>query len=459
MYKSLTFAITLASLLTASIFCSHTAPSAAAKVTITTNKTFKKTSFLPNTNKNVYVWNAKYNKKLHNLKNYPRTNLYATKRVTIKTHNYFGSYYDVQSANKKIKGYVWHGQLIQGKYYKGGFYRYPTLNVLLSNRRYVKGNKPGYWDASGIYSYANRINGTINKEHLQAFTKTPSFSDQKKVLTYLEKDRPYLPKMLNYGNHNGARIVMRRTKTKVGQSVRVPMIDILNDRATGNNWEEINSFASVLDLAKLPNGGKPIATYDVNKTSVIPFGGRQFDFPDPNAQFSAAANGPITHIYGNDFGPDHNLSLVDQDRWLRYVPTSNILKLSNTQPTFKDGIWYYPATFQNDVSYSKYDQKMLSQMNPSESQYYRYVTPLGFYQYHYENGEWHGQYQAMFFSNQPTPNGQVILTFAKLVTKSDAYDTWVAPENPHDIHTFSGNDATVLPYLYKPVSYYDAFVK
>ncbi|MGF2385073.1 hypothetical protein [Lentilactobacillus otakiensis] len=86
-----------------SLFAAQPATSVNAKTKITTNKTFKKTSFLPNSGKNIYVWNAAYNKKLHNLKNYPRTNLYSTKRVTIKTHNYFGSYYYVHSANNKIK--------------------------------------------------------------------------------------------------------------------------------------------------------------------------------------------------------------------------------------------------------------------------------------------------------------------------------------------------------------------
>lgn len=118
------------------------------------------------------MWNASYNKKLHNLKNYPRTNLYSTKRVTIKTHNYFGSYYYVHSANK-IKGYVWHGQLIQGKYYKGGFYSYPTFNVLLSNRAFRRGasHSIGEWNASGIYASSDRIHGKINQDGISRLPK------------------------------------------------------------------------------------------------------------------------------------------------------------------------------------------------------------------------------------------------------------------------------------------------
>ncbi|KRK86524.1 hypothetical protein [Lentilactobacillus sunkii] len=41
-----------------SLFVARPATSVSAKTTITTNKTFKKTSFLPNSGKNIYVWNG-----------------------------------------------------------------------------------------------------------------------------------------------------------------------------------------------------------------------------------------------------------------------------------------------------------------------------------------------------------------------------------------------------------------
>ena len=460
MNQSIILAGAITGLAAISLFAAQPATSVSAKTKITTNKTFKKTSFLPNSGKNIYVWNAAYNKKLHNLKNYPRTNLYSTKRVTIKTHNYFGSYYYVHSANNKIKGYVWHGQLIQGKYYKGGFYSYPTLNVLLSNRAFRRGasHSIGQWNASGIYASSGRIHGKINQDGISRFAKTPSFSDQKRVLNYLKKDHPYLPEMLNYGNHNGARIIMRKVYDAPNHWVHVPMIDILNGNATSGNWEEINAFSAVFDLAKLPNGAKPIATYDVNQVSVMPFGGRGFDFADPNAQVATYNSGPITHVYGNGFGPNHNLSLVDLNRWLRYVPTSNILKLSNTQPTLKDDIWYVAPTFQGNVSNGVHQSNILKLIDTSKSQYYRYVTSYGFSQYHYENGKWQGQYQVIF--NNPTfnPGNQIHVTFANLVLKTSGKDTWWSPENEREIQSFNENDTEVLPYLYKPVSYYDGFL-
>ncbi|GAF35576.1 hypothetical protein [Lentilactobacillus farraginis] len=459
MNKHLIITTLLLSVLTASIFFFQSAAPTNAKVTVSTNKTFKKTSFLSNTNKPVYVWNATLTKKRHNLKNYPRTNLYSTKRVTIKTNHYFGSYYYVHSANNKIKGYVWHNHLIQGTCFKGGFYRYPTLNVLLSNRPYRKGTgNSGMWNASGVYSSATRIHGILNKDGLQKFSKVPALKQQKVVLNYLKKSRPYLPKMIEYGNHNGARITMKKVYYEPFKWVRIPMIEILNGNATSGNWEEINTFSAVLDLTTLPNGAKPIATYNVNKTSVIPFGGRQFDFADPTPQFATYANGPIIHIYGNGFGPKHNLSLVDLNRWLRYVPTRNILKLSNTRPTLKNGIWYVAPTYQDNVSYDAHSKKILTQIDSSKSQYYRFADASGFTQYHYENGKWHGQYQVKFNSPDFNKGNQVSMTFANMITKSDGNDTWLSPTNEHVIKTFPGNDSEVLPYLYKSVSYYDTFL-
>lgn len=53
MQKKFTLAILAAGLLTGSIISIQSTPSAGAKTKITTNKTFKKTSFLTNTRKSV----------------------------------------------------------------------------------------------------------------------------------------------------------------------------------------------------------------------------------------------------------------------------------------------------------------------------------------------------------------------------------------------------------------------
>lgn len=57
-----------------------------------------------------YMWDAHHTKKLHNLKNYPRTTWYLSKSVKMR-----GSiYYQVKSGNRKTTGYVWRGYLTKG---------------------------------------------------------------------------------------------------------------------------------------------------------------------------------------------------------------------------------------------------------------------------------------------------------------------------------------------------------
>ena len=460
--KHLTLLIATGSLLTAAIVSMQIPTTLDAKVKITTNQSYKKTSFLINSNRNAYVWNAKYNQKLHNLKNYPRTNFYSTKRVTIRTNHYFGSYYYIHNANNKIKGYVWHGFLIKGTYYKGGFYRYPTFNVLLSNQPYRRGgmSRIGEWDASGVYASSNRIHGTVNQNELKPFATTPALNDQKQALTYLKQNWSYLPEMLNYGQHNGARIVMRKVYYGTNQWLKVPMIDILNGPAISGNWEEINPFAAVLDLSKLPNGAKPIANYDVSQVTVLPLGSRAFDFPDPSAQVTNNNSGPITRIYGNNLGPNHNLSLVDLNRWLHYVPTNDIFKLSNTQPTLKDGIWYFAPSFESGVGSGTHLQQMLNQINPTQSPYYRTMTGEGFIQAHYENGHWHEQFELS--TNLPAFNkgNGITLTISKMITKSSGSSSYTTADNANAkiVKHFDSNDADVSDYFFKPANYYETFL-
>lgn len=60
--------------------------------------------YYTNTNKNAYIWNSRFNKKLHNLKNYPYTTWYISRSFVRKNKVYYSI-----SNGGKVKGVVWHG--------------------------------------------------------------------------------------------------------------------------------------------------------------------------------------------------------------------------------------------------------------------------------------------------------------------------------------------------------------
>lgn len=57
-----------------------------------------------------YMWDAHHTRKLHNLKNYPRTTWYLSQSVKMRGN----IYYHVTSGNGKTTGYVWRGYLSKG---------------------------------------------------------------------------------------------------------------------------------------------------------------------------------------------------------------------------------------------------------------------------------------------------------------------------------------------------------
>ncbi|WP_173021249.1 serine hydrolase [Secundilactobacillus folii] len=61
------------------------------------------------------VFNLAHTKKLANLKNYPNTTWYASKKVTLKHGSTKAIYYQVKNGAGTVSGYVWHSYLTKGK--------------------------------------------------------------------------------------------------------------------------------------------------------------------------------------------------------------------------------------------------------------------------------------------------------------------------------------------------------
>ncbi|WP_125683298.1 hypothetical protein [Levilactobacillus yonginensis] len=61
------------------------------------------------------MWNRAHTKKIHNLQNYPRTTWIVQRKVILQSPSKGrDTYYEVRSANKRVHGYVWHGNLSKG---------------------------------------------------------------------------------------------------------------------------------------------------------------------------------------------------------------------------------------------------------------------------------------------------------------------------------------------------------
>lgn len=61
------------------------------------------------------IYNLSHTKKIANLKTYPYTTWYATKKVTLKNGASKALYYKVSNGSGSVSGYVWHNYLTPGK--------------------------------------------------------------------------------------------------------------------------------------------------------------------------------------------------------------------------------------------------------------------------------------------------------------------------------------------------------
>lgn len=61
-----------------------------------------------------YMWNLKHTKKIHNIKNYPRTTWYLSESVKLQFGKKYGIYYLVKNNTGKVSGLVYRGYLTKG---------------------------------------------------------------------------------------------------------------------------------------------------------------------------------------------------------------------------------------------------------------------------------------------------------------------------------------------------------
>lgn len=406
-------------------------PSAhASATTVTTYRTPQ--TFLPVHAGNTYVWNASHTRVRANLKHYQKTTLYATKKVRLTGR---GTYYAVHSANRRVSGYVATGQLIAGRYYAGGYYRYPTKHILLSTDPY-RGTQDG---PTGQHMY-----GQFSKTGMRPYTRQPSIAQMKRVLSYYKdlKRADPLPSAIAWKARSGARVVLEDQPTKRGSAanhIRVPMLERYDGAKHFYDWSTRADYWVAKDLALVK--GHALATYDLMGSAryTVAFGGFYYDFPDTRAQFvSAALGSSIQAVYGHGYGPKHDLTLVNRDGHPRYVTTANLFSIPADKPVLKHGIWYatqYVAP-----------EQLTQHLDATKSRYYRLFDGAGFTQYHFVAGQWTEQWSVRFDTKGFK---QVTITLTPAADKAAA----------RHVATIDRSDAALLRYLYKPVSDYQAFLK
>lgn len=93
---------------------SHQGTASAAGYRTVKVKHYNSKPYYFKSNKNVYMWNANHTKKLHNLKNYPKTTWYVIKSVKLVKGHKSGIFYQVYNTNFKVMGYVWRNYLTKG---------------------------------------------------------------------------------------------------------------------------------------------------------------------------------------------------------------------------------------------------------------------------------------------------------------------------------------------------------
>ncbi|MFC6254153.1 hypothetical protein ACFP1H_06090 [Secundilactobacillus hailunensis] len=84
-------------------------------------KTYNDVAYYSKKSGNVYMWNTSHTKKIHNLKNYPRTTWYVYKRVKLQLGKKTGYYYKATNNNGQARGLIYRSYLTKGDNPKDAF--------------------------------------------------------------------------------------------------------------------------------------------------------------------------------------------------------------------------------------------------------------------------------------------------------------------------------------------------
>ncbi|WP_283680278.1 hypothetical protein [Lentilactobacillus sp. Marseille-Q4993] len=398
-----------------------------------------------------YMYNGYHTKKLHNLKDYPRTTWFVQKSVVLQSpRGKKGVYYQVANGSSKVIGYVWRGYLKKGQN-PATAKKVVKPKVLYSN---VSANDSAkIFEEDGMdYKYPY-LTGLSSYEN---YAKTPTNSQLNTVVNFIKKQNaeqglPTSGKVdANAKNWQNFRIVMLPVQKHT--SIRLPFVQAMSyeedDDGTfnyqgGPEWSTIGSFWSFYyaattqsqDVYKFPKGGRaadfPFAVFEAN-TYMLP----NDSIINDNIMF-----GDGTVIYLNE---NRKYTAILSSNRMIFVKTAYILNFTKGN-IIKNGIQYgmgepTATDSKKGTVYRKVDND----------------TNSGYDEYRYTDGKWQKTYSLMV-------NGEYVAT---------------SPVSPY-IYKFSGTNFkgvdVQLPYSFKfpskqfdnnyyqsmflPSSYFDKYLK
>ncbi len=334
-----------------------------------------------------YMYNLHHTKRLHNLRNYPKTTWHVEQSVLLQ--NRFGSksvYYWVANGSGRLRGYVWRGNLTAGKNPRAGYTANSSVDVAYSNVTSAKDKQAN--DPTDFTVKAPMLTGY---ESYSKYAVRPTKAQIATVVSFL---RNRAAKVSNPGNSAWGkfRIVMRPIASKTSQ-LKLPFVEMLGPELEdmGNRyengpleWSNEGSFWAYYDAAKVPSQD----VHTISKTdSSQPFPYQvyspvKYDLPNLSVMRELNPLGDSDTLY---LRPNAEYSIV-MAGGMSFVKTANILNFSNGN-ILKNGILY--GLIDPTRQPGKVDQ--------SKAIVYRKVADAGggFTEYRYRSGKWQ---EAFLFS-------------------------------------------------------------
>lgn len=220
MKKAFLIALTLGGLTSCLGFIANQQPADAAAWQVIKTKDYThsrsalSTPYYVNKKGNVYMWNLHHTKRLHNLKNYPRTNFMLRQSVVLKHGSKYSMFYRVISSGK-ANGYVYRGYLTKG------WNPARSLNNSAELEQQLINQLPGLESDQQLQSLANAYGKNITGDDFDEYSNMLDrvLGPQHKLVIFDDQSvNPLLQNPQNYGPYVKAAIT-NALQTKLGKSI------------------------------------------------------------------------------------------------------------------------------------------------------------------------------------------------------------------------------------------------
>ncbi|WP_056942357.1 hypothetical protein [Secundilactobacillus kimchicus] len=344
---------------------------------------------------NVYLWNLSHTKRLHNMKNYPRTTWSRIQTVILQSGQKKGVYYQI--SNGHANGYVWRGYLTSGKNPTASYVQNSDVNVLYSSIAKKDWNKV---NSAENYTYAKPNLTGISS--YASFAKKPTTAQINKVVAFIKATNKAEgitgtgTLTASYKGWQNFRIVMRPVASTKSLTM-IPFVEYMDNHyddigtgydVSGNEWYSAGSFQAFYDAATAKSSKSYDSTTQPGPTGDIIYTPVSYVLPS----YSLMRRYPYNRadkIYTLKKG---SLSVVQNGLNLAYIKTTNILKFPNR------------FQYRSGIAYGLTDPTRTTlTVDTKKATHYRYIDtnmPISFTDFTYVNGKWQQNFYAGLLSDQ-----------------------------------------------------------